>query len=318
MSGLRNNEATSSAIPERLNALLLFVSGAAAIGCLWLASHAQSWIVVLAAAIVFSFVNNTVFSLLHEATHGTLHSNQRVNDWMGRMAAAFFPTSYSIQRAFHLTHHKYNRSEFEQFDYLRPGDNRFLKYAQWYSILTGIYWAFSPVFGIAYGIAPGMFRGRSLASTEARIGHQTGSAVYLGSLDNVRLGTARLEVLGVVIFQAAVIWLADVTLAGWALCYAAFAVNWSGLQYADHAWSPLDRKDGAWNLKVNPLVKALFLNYHDHLAHHQHPNTPWLHLPRLVDPAVPQPSFLSVYLSMWRGPRPIAEAEPAEAVTTSV
>ena len=93
------------------------------------------------------------------------------------------------------------------------------------------------------------------------------------------------------------------TLAGWLLCYAAFAVNWSALQYADHAFSPLDAHDGAWNLRVNPLTRALFLNYHFHLAHHRHPQTPWLHLGKLVDPAEARPSFIRVWLSMWRGPR---------------
>ena len=316
MSNSRDAEAAAFPVPAGLNALLLALGGAAALACLWSASHAESWLAVVMAAIAFSFVNNTVFSLLHEATHGVLHGNRRANDWMGRLAAAFFPTSYSMQRAFHLTHHKHNRSEFEQFDYLRPGDNRFLKYAQWYSILTGVYWVFPPLFCIVYSLAPATFRARWLASTETTVGHQTGSAVYLSSLRNVPVSTMRLEVLSVAVFQAGAFWLLDLSIAGWALCYAAFAVNWSALQYADHAWSPLDRKEGAWNLRVNSLTKKLFLNYHDHLAHHQHPKVPWLYLPRLVDRSRPRPSFLAIYLSMWRGPRPIDEAESVAAVAT--
>ena len=128
------------------------------------------------------------------------------------------------------------------------------------------------------------------------------------------VSTVRLEVGSVVIFQAGLFWLLDLSIPGWALCYAAFAVNWSALQYADHAWSPLDRKDGAWNLRVNPVTRKLFLNYHDHLAHHQHPKVPWLYLPELVDAQSFRPSFLSVYLSMWRGPRPIAEAASMNTV----
>lgn len=27
--------------------------------------------------------------------------------------------------------------------------------------------------------------------------------------------------------------------------------------------------EGMWNLKVNPLVRTLFFNYHHQLAHHQ-------------------------------------------------
>ncbi|NIV18358.1 MAG: fatty acid desaturase [Woeseiaceae bacterium] len=315
MEDSREADAQTYPVPGRLNVALLLASGVGATACLWLASHAESWFVIGMAAVTFSFVNNTVFSLLHEATHGILHASRRANDWLGRLAAAFFPTSYSMQRAFHLTHHKHNRSEFEQFDYLRPGDNRFLKYAQWYSILTGVYWIFPPLFCIAYSVAPATFRVRWLASTDTTVGHQTGSAVYLGSLRNVPVGTIRLEVLSVVLLQAGLFWVLGLNAVGWALCYAAFAVNWSALQYADHAWSPLDRKNGAWNLKVNPLTKKLFLNYHDHLAHHRHPKVPWIYLPALVDADEHRPSFLTVWLSMWRGPRPIAEA-PADSVAT--
>ena len=62
--------------------------------------------------------------------------------------------------------------------------------------------------------------------------------------------------------------------------------------------------DGAWNLRVNRVVQYLFLNYHHHRAHHQHPNVPWLHLPKYVDFSQERPSFLRVYLRMRRGPRP--------------
>ncbi len=301
-------------IPGALNAALLILAGLAAAALLWWASHPASILTMLVAAIGFSFVNNTLFSLLHEATHGILHRNRRANDLMGRLAAAFYPTAFSVQRAFHLTHHNRNRSEFEQFDYLRPGDSKFLKYAQWYSILTGLYWVFSPLFCVLYSIAPGPFRARWLADQQATVGRQTGASVYLGSLRKVPVTTIRLEVLATVALQALLWWVLDLSLAGWALCYALFAVNWSALQYADHAWSPLDRRDGAWNLRVNWLVKALFLNYHDHLAHHRHPNVPWTQLPALVEPGEPRPSFLSIYLRMWRGPRPIGEAQATSPV----
>ena len=69
--------------------------------------------------------------------------------------------------------------------------------------------------------------------------------------------------------------------------------------------------DGAWNLRVNPVVRVLFLNYHHHLAHHQQPQVPWIHLPKLVDPERPRPSFLKIYLRMWLGPRRFPAAQTA-------
>jgi hypothetical protein len=94
------------------------------------------------------------------------------------------------------------------------------------------------------------------------------------------------------------------------VCYAAFALNWCSLQYTDHAWTKRDIVNGASNLRVNRVVQWIFLNYHHHLAHHQHPEVPWIHLPKFVDFEAPRPSFLRTYLSLWLGPRPTDEPEP--------
>lgn len=307
------SEGRDTAIPATLNLVLLASAMSACAGCLWLASRADTWTVRLAAAGVFSFVNNTVFSLLHEATHGVLHPSRRVNDGLGRVAATLFPTSFTMQRAFHLNHHRHNRTRLEQFDYFRPGDNRFLKCAQWYSILSGLYWLFVPVGAVAFALVPGLLH--RLRGTGTRYGEQTGADAYLGRLEDAPGSAIRLEVLLAVAVQAGLVVALDLSVMGWALCYAAFAVNWSGLQYADHAWSPLHVRDGAWDLRVVAPVRWLFLNYHYHRAHHRHPHVPWLHLGRYVDPDVPRPSFLRVWLSMWRGPRPLPAHEAPLPVT---
>jgi fatty acid desaturase len=39
-----------------------------------------------------------LFSLLHEAVHGLFHPKASVNRWAGRIAAAFYPTSFCIQK----------------------------------------------------------------------------------------------------------------------------------------------------------------------------------------------------------------------------
>ncbi|MBI3299048.1 MAG: fatty acid desaturase [Elusimicrobia bacterium] len=294
-------------VPARLNALLLLAAVSADAGLLWTASHADGWAAPIAAAVAFSFVNNTVFSLLHESVHGILHPRPSINEWGGRVAAAFIPTGLGFQRIFHLGHHRRNRTAVEQFDYYRPGERRWLKAAQWYAILTGLYWAFLPLGAVVYLLWPGCFRRFPLRGDSALAG-QTSADAMLGGFDEAPEAALRLEILFTGLLQAAVFAVLDLSPGGWLLCYAAFAVNWSSLQYADHAWSALDVTEGAWNLSVNPVVKALFLNYHDHLAHHQRPRTPWIHLPKYVDSSRPRPSFLSVYASMWRGPRPLGDA----------
>ena len=288
-------------IPGTLNLALTIAATSACCGALWLASHGAAWWHVALAAIAFSFVNNTMFSLLHESVHGIAHENRGVNEALGRFAAAFFPTALSLQRVFHLAHHARNRTIDEQFDYIRPFDRPLLKRAQWYAILTGLYWVFVPLGGIAYLVWPSVLT-RTRSSDTAT---QTGASSMFANLEHAPRTVIRLELLFTIAMQVALFRLLDLSIAGWLLCYAAFAVNWSSLQYTDHAFSKLDIRDGAWNLRVNPLTRALFLNYHHHLAHHRHPHVPWIHLGDYVDAAEERPSFWTIYWKMWRGPRPI-------------
>jgi fatty acid desaturase len=288
-------------VPNLLNLSLLTLTSAGA--CLWLKAASQSHGPILVLySLLFSYTNHTMYALLHEAVHGVFHSKRWVNDWAGRWAAAFFPTSYRLQRAFHLTHHRFNRTESEQWDYLRPGDNRFLKLAQWYAILTGLYWLFVPLASLLYLVWPGVLKVGKLRNSELAV--QTSSDNYLGALDGLDRRLARQDVLFTLGLQVALFVGLGLTWQGWLICYAAFAFNWSSLQYADHAFSPLDVKNGAWNLRTHPLVRALLLNYPLHRAHHQHPQASWVDLPKLVDPKEePQPSYFENWLRMWKGPR---------------
>jgi fatty acid desaturase len=311
MSAASPTDATA-AIPARLNLVLLAVSMTVAAGCLYLASNGGSLTLKVGAALAFSFINNTIFSLMHEAVHGVLHSNPAINDAAGRICAAFFPTSFTLQRVFHLSHHRNNRGDRERFDYYGPHENRALKFAQWYCILTGLYWIAAPLFSVVYALTAGLVPWARLLAPDNRFGRQTSAEPFLESLRSVSPTSARIDVAIGFAIQAAMIYLLDLTPAGWLLCYACFAVNWSSLQYTDHAFSPLDRHEGAWNLRVNPLVRLIFLNYHHHLAHHREPGRPWTELPRLVRPEDPNPTFWSIYLRMWAGPRPLPDRETGQ------
>lgn len=290
-------------IPARLNLLLLLAAGLSSLALLWVASHAPSWWLRIGVALAFSYTANTLFALMHESVHGLLLPDAKWNRRMGRVASAFFPTSLTLQRGFHLTHHRNNRSAQERFDYIEPGDIAWAKRLHWYGILTGLYWVVTQLGLALYLVAPVLLRIPVLRRASSRLARQSSSRAYLDVFDHVNGVTVRVELLASFAFQALVFVMLDLDFTGWALCYAAFAVHWSGLQYADHAFSPLDPQDGAWNLRASAFSRAMFLNYHYHLAHHRHPNTPWLHLGQYVDRADAQPSFLRIWLSMWRGPR---------------
>lgn len=292
-------------IPGALNVTVAATVLAANAILLSIASHASSWIGVLLAAAAFSYTNNTVYSLLHECVHRKFHRSPRVNEWFGRLLSAAFPTGFTFHRVCHLGHHRRNRTEVERFDYYEPGDSRFLKFVQWYGILTGLYWLIPPLGCLVVLCVPRSLLLRIIDARGSKTAEHLGAEAMLEGVRGASGTRMRLEIVFSAAVQAAAWLLLDLSIAGWAACYAAFAVNWSALQYADHAWSELDVRDGAWNLRVNRIVQYVFLNYHHHRAHHQHPDVPWIHLGKFVDFAAPRPSFVSIYLSMWKGPRPL-------------
>ncbi len=289
-------------IPTRRNMVLLVSVTVINILLLYIASHGTWWIMILA-ALAFSLTNNTMFSLLHESVHGTLAKNVTLNRLAGCVAACWFPTGWSVQQAFHLTHHRHNRSVTEQFDVLHPEDIRWLKYAQWYSIFTGIYWLITVVGVVLYALTPRRLRYCIVDIFGNQGNVQTSAESYIGILDSLPNAVARLEVLMAVFWHILLFFTIDLSLAGWLCCYGGFALMWSSLQYTDHAFSPLDRETGAWNLRVPTWLRRAFLNYHLHLAHHQNPQVPWLYLP---DYATDGPRFSQVWLACWRGPRPLS------------
>lgn len=288
-------------IPARLNLLIFSLALPATWILLWVGSHGSlGW--ALAAAWAFSLVNHLPFSLLHEAVHGILFPGPRANEAFGTLAAAAFPTSFTMQRIAHLGHHRRNRTDRELYDYRLPDQSKLLRNLWLYAgNLFGLYWFLIPLSNAVYLLAPWVFTSTLFTRGPARL---LGFEPYLE--DIAQAGKLRIwwECLLALIYQVAVWRLLDLNWKGWLLCHGAFALHWSALQYVDHAWSPRDIINGAWNLKVLPITRALALNYHYHLAHHRHPMVPWVYLPGLVDPTEPQPTFWSIYFRLWGGTKP--------------
>ncbi len=287
-----------NAIPGKLNLLLMVSVFAITILLLWTASHAP-FSLALIAAWLFSIFNNTAFSLLHESVHGIFSKNHKLNEIAGKILAVLFPTSLTLQRIAHLGHHQRNRTDQELYDYYLPTQSRTLRNIWLYGgNLLGFYWFLVLLSNFIYLVAPWIYISKWF---------RRGPARYLGFEPFVKEIAQHpplviwSECLLAFTFHFALFWLLDLTIAGWLLCYWAFALHWSALQYVDHAWSPRNIINGAWNLKVSALSRALALNYHYHLAHHQHPQLPWIHLPHFVDKSAKQPGFWQIYFSLWKG-----------------
>jgi fatty acid desaturase len=297
---------SSLPIPAALNIAIGALAISVALACLWAASHASHWIVVAGAAVVFAAANNTVFCLLHESVHYGFHPSRGINDQAGVVFAAFFPTAFTIQRVSHFGHHRRNRTDLELYDYYLPHQSRWLKTYWIYCLLTGFYWAIIPVAGLVYWLCPFVFRSHRFQRGPAR---WWGFEEFVRDIAAEPISRVWPQALFTVCVQASIWRLLDLSWTGALACYWAFGIVWSSLQYTDHAWSPRDVTEGAWNLRVWPAARAVFLNYNLHLAHHRRPDIPWIHLPRFVKPDDPAPSFSSIYWPLWRGAAPAPPGE---------
>ena len=289
-------------IPDRLNVALVVVVFSLAVSLLWLGSFIDRWYAVLGVGIAFSYVLLTNYALLHEATHGNLHSNPRLNRALGILAGLLFPVPYSMVRATHQGHHLRNRTDFEMFDLYYPTDNRWLRYGQWYSILCGLFWPLIPLGAVLFAVCPAVLRTR--AFRQART-----SSYLLHDIQDAEVSAIRRELLLIVAFFAALFWLLDLKWQNTLLLYACFSFNWSTRQYVGHAFTQRDVIEGAWNLRHHRLMSWVLLHGEWDLNHHRRPDASWIYLPHLGSDR-PRISYLRQYWRQWLGPRPSTEPAP--------
>ena len=102
----------------------------------------------------------TNYALLHEATHGNLQSRQGLNHLLGFLAGVLFPVPFSVVRITHQGHHLRNRTDFEMFDLYYETDYRIIRYAQWYSILCGLFLPIIPVGTLLFVLCPWLINAR--------------------------------------------------------------------------------------------------------------------------------------------------------------
>jgi fatty acid desaturase len=291
-------------IPDRLNIFLVAFVSLAAVGLLWLASRATTWPATLGLGVVFSYVMLTNYALLHDATHDTLHSRPRCNNWLGWLTGVWFPVPFSMVHYTHRSHHRFNRTDAEMFDLYYPTDNLWLKYIQWYSILCGLFWPLVPLGALLVTFAPGVLRSRLLANASPSRG-----LYYLSRIPADVVRRTRWQTLSIITIFALLFWSLRLDAVSVVVCYACFAFNWSTRQYITHAFSPRDVVEGAFNLRHNFLMDWILLHGQWDLNHHRHPDVSWYYLPELCDADTPRRSYLQQYLRQWRGP--VAATEPA-------
>jgi fatty acid desaturase len=296
-------------IPNRLNICLVASVLLGAVFLLSLGSRVESWYGVLSIGIVFSYLLLTNYALFHEAAHGNLHSDPRINRVLGTIAGLLFPMPYSMFRVTHQGHHLRNRTDHEMFDLYYPTDRKLVRFIQWYGILCGLFWPFVPLGAVLFALCPGVLR--------TRIFRRSRSSNYLlGDIRDLEIRSIRVELLLNAAFFAALFWLLDLRWQAVLILYACFSVNWSTRQYVGHAFSRRDVIEGAWNLRHFRIMSWILLHGEWDLNHHRRPEVPWYYLPQLSDNHEGHVSYIRQYWRQWLGPR--ANTEPAPESLQSI
>jgi fatty acid desaturase len=291
-------------IPDKINTLILLVSSSAYFTLLWVASHVNhfGWVVLL--GILFAFIMVPVYSLIHEAEHGILHSNKRINDGMGRWLSTLFIAPYTFFKHCHLKHHKKNRTDEEMWDLYYEHQGKLKRYGTLYGMMIGLGYFSMWLAVLLYAIAP------RLIYTPFFNSHREVGGFLKGSDRKDKIVKSRLESWLVIVFQILIFYFLDLKWTSWLTLFVMHGFLWSSQNYVNHAFSPRDIINGAHNLKVPIWLKLVYLNFNLHLAHHQNPKVPWLHLPHFVKNGNGRISFFRNYLRLWKGPRLTHEPEP--------
>jgi fatty acid desaturase len=284
-------------IPGKLNLVIAAGQIVMLLGLLAAAGQVDSAWELAGLGIAYALVMNSAYAMLHEAEHGLLHSNKRINEFTGALLALFFPAPFHLLRQGHIGHHLRNRSDDEAFDFYFDGESRIWKTLQLYGILTGFFYL-----AVVFGNLIALVHPRWLKARWADFDRPT--RALLDSLNPKYFRLIRIEALAVIFFHAGWMWLWHVPMGNYLILLGCFGVLWSALQYVHHFGAERDVLKGARNLRTWKWLDALWLNHNWHRNHHARPTVPWVNLPEITaDRDGERGRLLAAYLRMWRGPR---------------
>lgn len=291
-------------IPTRINILIIVVSSFLFALLLYLGTHTQYIGLKVLLGIAFGIVMIPVYSLMHEGAHNALHPDPHWNVFLGRWLGCLFIIPFTFFRHCHLKHHKKNRTDEEMWDLYYEHQNKWLRYGNLYLMMIGFGYMAVWLSVVLYAFAPTLVNSRLLRKhTEMR-------GFLEGSDGGFKLRTSQAESIVVLMFQAFCLWMMHWDVQTWLIFYLLHGFVWSSQNYINHAFSPRDIINGAHNLKVPIWLKFVYLNFNLHLAHHQNPKIPWVHLPKYVKTGGGRIPFYRNYLRLWKGPRLTTESSP--------
>lgn len=284
------------AIPARLNIFIIVVCTIAFFSLFIAGTHYHQIWVRLLLGLAFAIVMIPVYSLMHEAAHNTLYPSVKGNLLLGKWLCTMFIISFTFYRHCHLKHHKKNRTDDEMWDLYYEHQNKLLRYGNLYLMMMGFGYMAIWISVLFFTISP------KRLSTSFLSKHREMNGFLKGFTSNKKLRYAQLESIGAIIFHLLLLWFINWDWLLWLTFYLIHGFVWSSQNYVNHAFSPRDIINGAHNLKVPVWLNLIYLNFNIHLAHHQNPHIPWVHLPAFLKSGKQRFSFYKNYIRLWKGP----------------
>jgi fatty acid desaturase len=291
-------------VPVATNVTLMIVGSLLYFTLLHAASRTTSALGLATTAVLFVALMVMLYGLIHEAEHDILLPDRAWNLYAGRWLCAMFGVSFAFLRHCHLRHHVKNRTDVEVWDLCLEHHVPWQRRLNLYLMLSGLGYFLLWVSVILFALAP--------AFVYRLFNRHTELAGFLAGSER-RMRAIRRESWMVIAFQSAMFLALQLDPFAYLVLFAAHGFVWCSQNYATHAYAPRDIINGAHNLSLPPGLRFVYLNFNLHLAHHQNPRIPWIHLPGFVQPSSQRLGFYQNYMRLWCGPRRSTEKNPVIA-----
>ena len=297
-------------IPNTLNCFLtslLIIENCLVLFALpWLTHSVLIISAVLLLDIIAIRVTNLHWHLTHEAVHGMLTNNRRLNERFGALLGALFFSSFSIARYGHLTHHRNNRYADTQEIYYKKDKPNTLYY--YFEILGGFFVLYEfLLIPLAWG--PKAVVQKIIQKKINDRAGQNDQPMYTDLkkiVDNphaTKLVKKESLLLLLVLVLSLYSYGAHLIIFLIYFLIRAFFVSYLNNMphYKNSIHTDINASDTAYLPK---LLTRCYLNFNYHKTHHQFPSTPWTHLPRLFKETNGEfnCNYFKVYLDQLKGP----------------
>jgi fatty acid desaturase len=227
----------------------------------------------------------THWGLIHEAIHGQLFANRRLNERVARTLAIALALPFDVVRFGHLMHHRFTREPYDRPDVHddRKGPRWRARIRYYLRLLGGLYLGELALPLVAFLPAK---------TTRALVARAIGQEGPVGAdvqrlftgfaTDAVRRRRTRRDWLLTVALYAFAFYLYGIW---WPALVATMYLRGTWLSLADnlpHYDVASDEPGRARNFRVARGWQRILMSHHLHRMHHQHPTLPWTALSTLA------------------------------------